>query len=72
MALARLAPVPAGYEIQTATQRLVVFLTPRGPVFELGFRGPWGAGKGKLIQKLIAKQFDPVIPRIRIRLRRAR
>jgi hypothetical protein len=73
MALARLTIDPSGYEIRTSTLFLVVSLSRRGPAFEIGFRGPWREGKkGRLIRNLIAKQFEPVVPRLRIRTRPAR
>ncbi|MEO6331319.1 MAG: hypothetical protein ABIV11_02690 [Gemmatimonadaceae bacterium] len=68
MALARLAVSPAGYEIQTSKESLLLSVVRHGSVFQLGFHGSWRAGKkGRLIRNLIAKQFDPVIPRIRLR-----
>jgi len=73
MALAGLTIQPRGYEIRTATQRLVVSVTRRGSAFEIGFRGPWREGKkGSLVRKLIAKQFEPLVPRLRIRTRPVR
>ena len=71
MALARLTILPAGYEIRTATQCLSLFVSPRGFGFDVAFHGPWREGKkARLIENLIAKQFDPLVPRFRIRLRR--
>ncbi|MGI8617674.1 MAG: hypothetical protein ACR2L6_01125 [Gemmatimonadaceae bacterium] len=73
MTLARLAVSPAGYEIQTSPDVLRLTVAQHGRVFELGFAGSWRAArKGKLIKRLLAKQFDPVIPRLRIRLSRTR
>lgn len=73
MALAHLTIDRGGYEIRTATQCLVVSLTRRGSAFEMRYRGPWSEGrKATLIRDLIAKQFDPVVPRLRIQTRRAR
>lgn len=70
MALAELTISPAGYEIRTSRETLTLAVSPRGRAFELVFRGPWrDVRKAVLIRKLIAKQFEPLVPRLRIRLR---
>lgn len=71
MALAELTISPPGYEIRTARETLTLSVARRGPSFELVFRGPWRElKKAALIRKLIAKQFEPLVPRVRIELRR--
>lgn len=73
MTLARLTTAADGYEIDSSRGVLIVTVSRNGGVFALGFSGMGRAGKkGVLIRNLLAKQFDPIIPRIRIRLRRAR
>lgn len=70
MALAGLTLLPGGYEVRTSVDTLSLVITRRGPAFELVFHGPWrSAKKGVLLAKLIRKQFEPVVPRLRIRLR---
>ena len=73
MMLVRLLVTSAGHEIQAGGASLIVSVSRRGPALQLTFRGPWGAGKkSMLIRNLFAKQFEPVIPRLRIHLRRSR
>jgi hypothetical protein len=70
MALAELTISPSGYEIRTSRETLTIELSPRGRALALVFRGPWrDVRKAVLIRKLIAKQFEPLVPRLRIRLR---
>lgn len=70
MTLTELAVVPGGYELETAGRTLFLDLIERGSVYELIFRGAWKATKkGALLKRLIRKQFDPVVPRLRIRLK---
>lgn len=64
---------PGGYEIRIRQHLLRLTLSAHGRTFQLGFAGDWrGAAKGKLVKRLLAKQFEPFIPRPRIRLRRTR
>ena len=64
---------PGGYEIRMRQDLLRLTLSSHGRAFQLGFAGNWrGGAKGKLIKRLLAKQFEPFIPRPRIRLRRTR
>jgi hypothetical protein len=64
---------PGGYEIRTRQDLLRLTLSSHGRAFQLGFAGNWRAvAKGKLVKRLLAKQFEPFIPRPRIRLRRTR
>ncbi|MGK2934438.1 MAG: hypothetical protein ACSLFE_04245 [Gemmatimonadaceae bacterium] len=73
MTLVALAVSPDGYEIRTRHESLRVTLTSRGRAFQLRFPGRWRAvAKGKLVKRLLAKQFEPFVPRPRIRLRRTR
>lgn len=73
MTLVALAVSPDGYEIRTRDEALRLTLVSRGRVFELGFPGGWRAvAKGKLVKRLLAKQFEPFLPRPRIRLPRTR
>ncbi len=70
MALTGLVVVPDGYELKTASHTLPLDLIERGSVYELVFRGAWKATKkGALLKKLIRKQFEPLVPRLRIRLK---
>lgn len=73
MTLVALAVSPDGYVISTRQDLLRLILSNQGRTFQLGFAGNWRAGaKGKLVKRLLAKQFEPFIPRPRIRLRRTR
>lgn len=73
MLLVGLAVAPEGYEVRTRHDSLRVAVSRQGRAFRLGFRGRWReAAKGKLVQRLLAKQFEPLVPRPRIRLRRTR
>ena len=72
MSLAELESSPGGYHIRTSKQELRIRVEPRRFATELTFRGPWRSPKGMLIKKLIAKQFEPFIPRLRVRLKRTR
>jgi len=73
MTLARLTAAADRYEIDSSRGVLIVTVSRNAGFFALGFSGMAQAGKkGVLIRNLLAKQFDPIIPRIRIRLRRAR
>lgn len=73
MALARLTSLPDGYQIHVGRESFVLTLVPRGNSIALRFKGLGRAGKkGLLIRKLLGKQFDPVIPRLKIHLRRVR
>lgn len=56
----RLGPTPLTIMIQPLA----------GSSFTIRFIGPWRAGrKATLLQQLIAKQYEPPVPRIRIRMR---
>jgi hypothetical protein len=59
--------------LQLTHVELTMHIRARGPhQFELRFAGPWRAHrKALLVRSLLAKQFEPLLPRIRIRLRRA-
>jgi hypothetical protein len=73
MTLVGLTVSPAGYEIQTRHDSLGLTLSSHGRGFQLGFAGRWrAAAKGRLVKRLLAKQFEPFVPRPRIRLRRTR
>ncbi len=73
MTLARLTAVADRYEIDSSRGVLIVSVSRNAGVIALGFSDMGQADKkGVLIRNLLAKQFDPIIPRIRIRLRRAR
>lgn len=73
MTLARLTTLPDGYQIHVGRESFRVTLVPRGGGMALRFRGLERAGrKGLLIRKLLSKQFDPFVPRLKIRLRRVR
>ena len=73
MTLARLTSLPDGYRIHVGRDSFTVTLVPRGNAFALRFIGLGRAGKkGLLIRKLLSKQFDPFVPRLKIRLRRVR
>lgn len=73
MMLVAFAVAPDGYEIRTRHDSLRLTLSMQGRAFRLGFPGRWReAAKGKLVRRLLAKQFEPLVPRPRIRLRRAR
>lgn len=72
MTLVALAMSPDGYEIRTRQESLRIILVSRGRAFQLRFPGRWReAAKGNLVKRLLAKQFEPFVPRPRIRLRRA-
>jgi len=53
---------------------LVIIIRPfASRSFTLRFSGPWRSErKAMLLQRLVAKQYEPAIPRIKIRLGRAR
>ena len=73
MALARLTSLPDGCRIHVGRESFSVTLVPRAGGVALRFHGLERAGKkGLLIRKLLSKQFDPFVPRPRIRLRRVR
>jgi hypothetical protein len=73
MTLARLTILPDGYQVHVGRDSFTLTLTPRGDAIALRFQGLGRAGKkGILIRKLLAKQFEPLVPRFRIRLRRVR
>jgi hypothetical protein len=73
MALARLTSLPDGYQIHVGRESFALTLVQRGNAVGLRFKGLGQAGKkGILIRKLLSKQFDPVIPRLKIKLRRVR
>ena len=73
MALARLTSVPDGYQIHVGRDSFLLTLVRRGDGMALRFKGLERAGKkGILIRKLLAKQFTPIIPRLKIHLRRVR
>ncbi|MDQ3515334.1 MAG: hypothetical protein M3403_00970 [Gemmatimonadota bacterium] len=73
MMLVRLLVTSPGYEIYMGATALGVVVSRRGPALQLTFRGPWRAGKKNvLVRNLFAKQFEPIVPRLRIRLRRLR
>lgn len=73
MTLVELAVSPDRYEIRTVDASLHLTISPPGRVVWLGFAQSWReVAKGKLIKRLLAKQFEPVVPRPRIRLRRIR
>jgi hypothetical protein len=71
MALARLTSLPDGYQIHVGRESFALTLVPRGNALALRFKGLGRAGKkGLLIRKLLSKQFDPIIPRLKIHLRK--
>lgn len=73
MTLARLTVLPDGYEVHVGRDSFTLTLEPRRNAIALRFQGLGRAGKkGILIRKLLGKQFDPLIPRLRVRLRRVR
>lgn len=73
MMLAQLTAVAEGYRVQTPRETLHIDVVAKARVFTVVFRGPWrGSRKAGLIRKLLRKQFEPVIPRLRIRLQRTR
>ncbi len=73
MTLVHLRVTSDGYEIQTGGAPLRVTVSHGGPVLQLTFPGAWRAArKGVLVRNLIAKQFQPMVPRLRIHLRRSR
>ncbi len=73
MALARLTSLPDGYQIHVGRETFSLILDSRGNAVALRFKGLGRAGKkGLLIRKLLSKQFDPVVPRLKIHLRRVR
>ena len=73
MALARLTSLPDGCEVHVGRESFMVTLVPRGGGVALRFRGLERAGKkGLLIRKLLSKQFDPFVLRLKIRLRPVR
>lgn len=63
-----------GVRVQLARTQLLIRIRSCGVrAFELRFDGPWRTHrKARLVRSVIAKQFEPPIPRIRIRLRRVR
>jgi hypothetical protein len=66
------AITPEGVRLQVADAELMIRIRARGSgAFQLRFDGPWRAQrKATLLRSVIAKQFEPPLPRIRIRLRR--
>lgn len=73
MTLVAHAVLPGGYEIRTRQDLLRLTLSSHGRAFQLRFPGRWRAvAKGMLVKRLLGKQFEPFVPRPRIRLRRAR
>ena len=73
MALARVSETAGGYELSTAKDVFIVRVALRRRGVDLRFLGPWTtAKKGVLLRNLLAKQFEPIIPRLRITLRRRR
>lgn len=73
MSLARLTVVPGAYEIQTSRETFFLTVARRYRGFALDFRGAWSTTqRGALLKKLIGKQFEPIIPRLRITQRRRR
>ena len=73
MTLVRLGVTSLGYKIDIDSTALGVVVSRRGPALQLTFPGAWRAGKkSTLVRNVIAKQFEPIVPRLRIRLRRSR
>ena len=73
MTLARLTTLPDGYQIHVGRDSFLLTLARRGDGMALRFKGLARAGKkGLLIRKLLSKQFNPFVPRLKIRLRRVR
>jgi hypothetical protein len=73
MTLARLTTLADGYQVHVARDSFTLTLAPRGDTIALRFQSLARAGKkGILIRNLLRKQFNPVVPRLRIRLRRIR
>ena len=73
MALARVTETAGGYELSTAKDVFAIVVARRGRGVDLRFRGRWStAKKGILLRNLLAKQFEPVVPRLRIALKRRR
>jgi hypothetical protein len=74
MVLATSNVTAEGVRVRLAQTDLSIHMRPLGTsAFELSFEGPWRAHrKAILLLSVIAKQFDPPLPRIRIRLRRVR
>ena len=73
MTLARLTTLPDGYRVHVGRDSFRLTLTRRGDGMALRFKELGRAGKkGHLIRKLLGKQFDPVIPRLRFKQRRIR
>lgn len=72
-----LAPCSAeegGITVRLGAAPLVIMIRPLASrSFTLRFSGPWRSErKAMLLQGLVAKQYEPAIPRIKIRLGRAR
>jgi len=63
-----------GVHVRLARRTLTIRIRAAGRrCFELGFRGDWRAErKARLVRAVIAKQLEPLMPRVRIRLRRRR
>ena len=72
MTLTKLTILSDGYRVQVGDS-FVLALVLRGNGMVLRFEGLARAGKkGLLVRKVLRKQFNPIVPPLRIRLRRVR